>query len=271
MLSADALIGRLLDAVLARAVPNGEEWLLVLSSDHGGDDAHVGGGHGALSAYNRRVPVIVASNSPRVGIGRAAYEGSHMDVAPTVLHFLFGASGVPDMLDGRPFGFLGVGQPGPPTCLADPTTCGCDDQLQSDYRGSVSTTQGGRTCQMWTSQSPHGHSRTPDEYPDAGLGDHNFCRNPDGEPAAWCYTTDEEVRFELCDVPACVYASVASPPSPPRPPPRPWPAANGCYANNAKLVDGDIDGDQRFGLNDAFCLAKVWAGWEDFPWYLADT
>ena len=36
-----------------------------------------------------------------------------------------------------------------------------------------------------------------------GLGDHNYCRNPDGEPKPWCYTTDPNVRFEFCDVPFC--------------------------------------------------------------------
>jgi hypothetical protein len=38
-----------------------------------------------------------------------------------------------------------------------------------------------------------------------GLGDYNYCRNPDGEPGVWCYTTDTNVRWELCDVPACDY------------------------------------------------------------------
>jgi len=36
-------------------------------------------------------------------------------------------------------------------------------------------------------------------YPDGGLGDHNSCRNPDGEASIWCYTTDENVRWEYCD------------------------------------------------------------------------
>jgi len=69
-----------------------------------------------------------------------------------------------------------------------------------DYRGSVSTTRNGLTCQNWTSQSPHGHSRTPANYPDAGLGNHNLCRNPDGENFAWCYTTDPSVRWQFCSI-----------------------------------------------------------------------
>ena len=31
----------------------------------------------------------------------------------------------------------------------------------------------------------------------------NYCRNPDGEPTVWCYTTDPGDRWEHCDVPLC--------------------------------------------------------------------
>ncbi len=87
---------------------------------------------------------------------------------------------------------------------SDPETCGCDSVLQSDYRGDISTTVGGYTCQNWESQTPHRHSRTAANYPDKGLGAHNYCRNPDGEPGgAWCYTTDPVKRWGYCDVPSC--------------------------------------------------------------------
>ncbi|XP_033126062.1 uncharacterized protein LOC117124046 [Anneissia japonica] len=70
----------------------------------------------------------------------------------------------------------------------------------ADYRGTVTVTVSGNTCQKWTSQAPHSHSRTSENYPDTGLGDHNFCRNPDNEETVWCYTTNPSVRWELCDV-----------------------------------------------------------------------
>ena len=69
-----------------------------------------------------------------------------------------------------------------------------------DYRGFVNTTRGGLSCQVWTSQSPHQHSRTPDRYPDSGLGDHNYCRNPDQEDMVWCYTMDTDVRWDFCSI-----------------------------------------------------------------------
>ena len=59
----------------------------------------------------------------------------------------------------------------------------------------------GRTCQMWTAQEPHEHTRTPSRYPTSGLGAHNYCRNVDGTAfTAWCYTTDPEKRWEYCAV-----------------------------------------------------------------------
>ena len=73
----------------------------------------------------------------------------------------------------------------------------------SSYRGTVSSTVSGITCQKWIDQSPHDHMRTEYYYPTAGLGDHNRCRNPDNEGGQWCYTTDPAVRWELCDIPEC--------------------------------------------------------------------
>tara|TARA_B100002019_G_scaffold194721_1_gene168598 strand:+ start:937 stop:2298 length:1362 start_codon:yes stop_codon:yes gene_type:complete len=69
----------------------------------------------------------------------------------------------------------------------------------ADYRGKQNKTISGKTCQKWNSQSPHKHNNTPEKKPNKGLGDHNFCRNPDGEPSIWCYTQDPNKRWELCE------------------------------------------------------------------------
>lgn len=66
------------------------------------------------------------------------------------------------------------------------------------YRGRQNKTRSGKTCQKWTSQTPYSHTRTPDNYENKGLGDHNYCRNPDGEDTIWCYTVDGK-RWEYCD------------------------------------------------------------------------
>ena len=89
-----------------------------------------------------------------------------------------------------------------PKC-SDPEI-GCYGGLQKDYRGPLQVTNTGKKCQKWTSQFPHEHSRTDSKYPDSGLGDHNYCRNPDNEPdGAWCYTEDPNSRWEYCNVTKC--------------------------------------------------------------------
>lgn len=74
--------------------------------------------------------------------------------------------------------------------------CATDDPKCESYRGCQTTTVSGRTCQKWSSQSPHEHLTTPDLG--QGLGDHNFCRNPIGFATIWCLTTDPTKRWEIC-------------------------------------------------------------------------
>ena len=81
----------------------------------------------------------------------------------------------------------------------------CYDGLTGEgYTGTLSTTKSGKTCQRWDGTSPHWHNQNPDNFPEKSLtAAENYCRNPDGEPAPWCYTTDPEERWDFCDVPAC--------------------------------------------------------------------
>ncbi|XP_062853582.1 hepatocyte growth factor-like protein [Trichomycterus rosablanca] len=72
-----------------------------------------------------------------------------------------------------------------------------------DYRGQVDHTVNGRECQRWDQQYPHQHIYQPEKYPDKSLDD-NYCRNPDASPVPWCYTTDPEVERESCDIHKCV-------------------------------------------------------------------
>ena len=146
------------------------------------------------------------NNSPRVGIGPAAREdpGSQLDVLPTIHHFL--GIPVPVHVDGQVFGFLDYTRtppPPPPVCVPNPATCGCLDNQQREYRSKLSKTESGRICQAWQDQFPHRHSQ---DSPDAWL-ESNYCRNPDGERRAWCYTTDAKRRWEFCNVPECDFES----------------------------------------------------------------
>jgi hypothetical protein len=87
-------------------------------------------------------------------------------------------------------------------------TCStCDetmlDEVGTNYTGCQTMSKTGRTCQPWSSQTPHSHSANESMYPGFDLGDHNYCRNPDHPrflgSAPWCYTTDPETRWEYCE------------------------------------------------------------------------
>ena len=48
------------------------------------------------------------------------------------------------------------------------------------------------------------HPESHTSYPDFGLGDHNYCRNPDSSTKPWCYNSEgTEPRYQFCDVPDC--------------------------------------------------------------------
>merc|ERR1719421_277663 len=71
------------------------------------------------------------------------------------------------------------------TILADACKdLGCRETMTGngqDYLGCQYQTNSGYMCQNWLEQSPQSHSYIPVWYPDGHLGDHNFCRNPDGD------------------------------------------------------------------------------------------
>ena len=66
---------------------------------------------------------------------------------------------------------------------------------------TTNKTKSGKTCQNWSSDSPHGrNSKVKKAYKNRthGMGDHNYCRDPDGEGKLWCYTTSRSKRWEFC-------------------------------------------------------------------------
>uniref|UniRef100_A0A4W5N253 Plasminogen n=1 Tax=Hucho hucho TaxID=62062 RepID=A0A4W5N253_9TELE len=118
-----------------------------------------------------------------------------------------------------------------PRCTSEPPrvveelTCATGDG--SAYRGTIGVTASGKACQIWATQMPQQHNRTPDNYPCKGL-ELNYCRNPDHEKMPWCFTTDPETRWEYCKVPSCGDV----------PGPAPPPAEEDCYVGNGGTYRG---------------------------------
>uniref|UniRef100_A0A667YPZ8 Plasminogen activator n=1 Tax=Myripristis murdjan TaxID=586833 RepID=A0A667YPZ8_9TELE len=74
------------------------------------------------------------------------------------------------------------------------------------YRGTWSISHSGAECINWNSTTLRGRRFTA-KRPDAsslGLGNHNFCRNPDKDDTPWCYVyKGTQVNWEFCSLPKC--------------------------------------------------------------------
>ncbi|XP_058381280.1 tissue-type plasminogen activator [Diceros bicornis minor] len=74
------------------------------------------------------------------------------------------------------------------------------------YRGTWSTTESGAECVNWNSSvlalKPY-NGRRPDAIK-LGLGNHNYCRNPDQDSKPWCYVFKVgKYSSEFCSTPSC--------------------------------------------------------------------
>ncbi|MFI5645169.1 alkaline phosphatase family protein [Kitasatospora sp. NPDC051705] len=95
--SVDALVGQVVQAVKSRATYGSEDWLIVVTTDHGHTDA---GGHGGNSANERQTFVIADGAGYPAGSRR--YDVKPVDVAPTVLAHEGAAIDPAWQLDGQP-------------------------------------------------------------------------------------------------------------------------------------------------------------------------
>ncbi|XP_067911734.1 phosphoinositide-3-kinase-interacting protein 1 isoform X2 [Heterodontus francisci] len=79
-----------------------------------------------------------------------------------------------------------------------------------NYRGEKQITSQGVKCVNWM-QSERDYNLTL--YPDSvtGVGDHHFCRNPDGVDGPWCYVKalgEERPVRQFCSIGSCNSASL---------------------------------------------------------------
>ncbi|XP_064519431.1 hyaluronan-binding protein 2 isoform X1 [Pseudopipra pipra] len=98
-------------------------------------------------------------------------------------------------------------------CEIGPDDCYKEDS--SNYRGRVNQAVDGRTCLNWNSHHIldfpfNAFMENADFY---GIGDHNFCRNPDEDEKPWCYVRkNKEIDWEFCDVSPCSDVEPTDPP-----------------------------------------------------------
>ncbi|XP_061049239.1 hyaluronan-binding protein 2 [Eubalaena glacialis] len=110
-------------------------------------------------------------------------------------------------------------------------TCTCPDQFKGrlceigsddcyvgdgySYRGKVSKTVNQHSCLYWNSHLllKENYNTFMEDAEAHGIGEHNFCRNPDGDKKPWCFfkVNNAKVKWEYCDVPACSELDVAYP------------------------------------------------------------
>ncbi|XP_061448358.1 tissue-type plasminogen activator [Rhineura floridana] len=90
-------------------------------------------------------------------------------------------------------------------CETD-TRAMCYEDAGQTYRGTWSTTVSGVECLNWNLSSLR-HKRYNGYRLDAlklGLGNHNYCRNPDSDSKPWCFVFRASLyTWEYCNVPPC--------------------------------------------------------------------
>ncbi|XP_077457013.1 tissue-type plasminogen activator [Stigmatopora argus] len=74
------------------------------------------------------------------------------------------------------------------------------------YRGTWSISKSGAECINWNATALRGKKFTARrmDASSLGLGNHNFCRNPQQDSAPWCYTyKGTQINWEFCSLPKC--------------------------------------------------------------------
>ncbi|MFI2610983.1 alkaline phosphatase family protein [Kitasatospora sp. NPDC018619] len=159
--SADTLVGQVLQAVSSRPTYAAEDWLVVVTTDHGHTDA---GGHGGNSADERQTFLIADGTGYTPGAHR--YDVKPVDLAPTVLKHEGVAVDPAWKLDGRP-----IDEIAPDAFDALRPAL----QARADESGIPATVKG------WTHTPPAGWSIDNSRMPSGGVT----------EWRGWTFATDE--------------------------------------------------------------------------------
>lgn len=83
-----------------------------------------------------------------------------------------------------------------------------------DYRGNQQISSSGLICVNWNNATK---DYNVEEHPDSqtGVGDHNYCRNPDLAERPWCYINgpDGIIQRDFCNIETCPDQSTAAAPT----------------------------------------------------------
>ncbi|XP_013414821.1 uncharacterized protein LOC106176828 isoform X2 [Lingula anatina] len=110
-----------------------------------------------------------------------------------------GENGVEYELDYFYWDSASCNKPLPFICQKVAVSSDCYEGNGENYRGRVSRTEDGTLCENWSNAT----DINPTTHPFAGLGDHNFCRNPDSDQRPWCYVSVEKRKYLYCAVQPC--------------------------------------------------------------------
>ncbi|XP_071755847.1 phosphoinositide-3-kinase-interacting protein 1 [Centroberyx gerrardi] len=91
--------------------------------------------------------------------------------------------------------------------FVDSSASNAEDCMRSNgvqYRGEQRSSSSGLTCLTWTNITRDYDVKSHIDS-DTGVGDHNFCRNPDSSEKPWCYISgpDGMVQRQFCSVDTC--------------------------------------------------------------------
>ncbi|XP_006744539.1 hyaluronan-binding protein 2 [Leptonychotes weddellii] len=96
-------------------------------------------------------------------------------------------------------------------CEIGPDDCYVGDGYS--YRGKVSKTVNQHSCLYWNSHLllQENYNMFLEDAESHGIGEHNFCRNPDGDKQPWCFfkVNNAKVKWEYCEIPACSAIDIA--------------------------------------------------------------
>ncbi|OXB85049.1 UNVERIFIED_CONTAM: hypothetical protein H355_016171 [Colinus virginianus] len=93
------------------------------------------------------------------------------------------------------------------SCCREPAVSECYTANGADYRGTQNQTSqhAGKPCLFWNETFEHPYNTLKYPNGEGGLGEHNYCRNPDGDVSPWCYIAEHEdgIYWKYCEIPSC--------------------------------------------------------------------